>query len=193
MRNMPNYSIYCGSANDPELNTYPSQYGELTIVKLWNHRCSLEFRNDTKNLMWIGTYHELNEPYFKGWKQVAISESPQEFKLETAAGYKTYHGYKNQYSMNSFGEVTVIGCIRRDDESVFPEMSAEDNTIAVLPQGYRPNEWLSVGGVLRFPSVEPKPCLVFIKNTGEISALIGAGMANQYKVIEFHVTYVATK
>lgn len=81
VRNMPNYSIYCGSANDPELNTYPSQYGELTIVKLWNHRCSLEFRNDTKNLMWIGTYHELNEPYFKGWKQVATTESPQVYKL----------------------------------------------------------------------------------------------------------------
>ena len=117
---------------------------------------------------------------------VALCVAPEVHDLPLANGWLTYGTSINWYSKDQFGQVTV--CFRLKSTS---ETDCNGVEIAVLPEGFKPQNGVTVPGLITFANYTRMPCHVDINANGVVQLYADGSIPSDQKVIkltcaEFH-------
>ena len=110
---------------------------------------------------------------------VALCVAPEVHDLPLANGWLTYGTSINWYSKDQFGQVTV--CFRLKSTS---ETDCNGAEIAVLPEGFKPQNCVTVPGLITFANYTRMPCHVDINANGVVQLYADGSVPSNQKVIE---------
>ena len=113
------------------------------------------------------------------WYEVARCVVPEVHDLPLADGWLTYGTSINWYSKDQFGQVTV--CFRLKSTSATDCNGVE---IAVLPEGFKPQNGVTVPGLITFANYTRMPCHVDINANGVVQLYADGSIPSDQKVIE---------
>lgn len=110
---------------------------------------------------------------------VALCVAPEVHDLPLANGWLTCGTSINWYSKDQFGQVTV--CFRLKSTS---ETDCNGVEIAVLPEGFKPQNGVTVPGLITFANYTRMPCHVDINANGVVQLYADGSIPSDQKVIE---------
>lgn len=114
-----------------------------------------------------------------GWLHLANQIPPDIHELPLADGWQTYGTSINWYSKDQFGQVTV--CFRLKSTS---ETDCNAAVIAVLPEGFKPQNSITTPGLITFANYTRMPCHVDINANGVVQLYADGSVPSNQKVIE---------
>ena len=118
-------------------------------------------------------------PKWEDWTAIALCAAPEVHDLPLADGWQTYGTSINWYSRDQFGQVTV--CFRLKSTS---ETDCNGVEIAVLPEGFKPQNGVTVPGLITFANYTRMPCHVDINANGVVQLYADGSIPSDQKVIE---------
>ena len=123
----------------------------------------------------------------------ANKNSVMSYELLLTSDYEPYIGYENAYTKDDSGMVCLIACFKRKDGQKFPLLggSGNDNQVAVMPEGFRPQCSISFTGNLRLGGTGADVLNVWVLDTGSVQILVPQSVADQYQVAQFSIHYPA--
>lgn len=118
-------------------------------------------------------------PKWEDWTAIALCAAPEVHDLPLADGWQTYGTSINWYSRDQFGQVTV--CFRLKSTS---ETDCNGVEIAVLPEGFKPQNGVTVPGLITFANYTRMPCHFDINANGVVQLYADGSIPSDQKVIE---------
>ena len=127
-------TLYCvvNSATSGNADIYPAAYGTLSIVKEEHYRVVVKYYAYLGDVIWVGQYYDT---LWKGWKQLATTETPQEYDLPLGPNVSAQ---SVKYFKDGCGKVGVNGVFS------FNAAPSAAQLIGTLPMGFRPSSSKSI-------------------------------------------------
>lgn len=138
--------------------------------------CSIIYIVHAGKSVWI---QNTDQGEWANWVQLAKCETPDIHEIPLANGWQTYATSINWYSKDQFGQVTV--CFRLKSTS---ETDCNEVEIAVLPEGFKPQNSVTVPGLITFANYTRVPCHVDINANGVVQLYADGSVPSNQKVIE---------
>ena len=172
---------WCGkdTANTPYkagLTDYTQGIALCTAGSAEEKWCSIIYIVHAGKSVWI---QSTDQGGWANWVQLAKCETPEIHKLPLANGWQTHGTSINGYSKDQFGQVTV--CFRLKSTS---ETDCNEVEIAVLPEGFKPQNSVTVPGLITFANYTRVPCHVDINANGVVQLYADGSVPSNQKVIE---------
>ena len=118
-------------------------------------------------------------PKWEDWTAIALCAAPEVHDLPLADGWQTYGTSINWYSKDQFGQVTV--CFRLKSINA---TDCNEALIAVLPEGFKPQNGITMPGLITFESYTRVPCHIDINANGGVQLYADGSAPSNQKVIE---------
>lgn len=118
-------------------------------------------------------------PKWEDWTSIALCIEPEVHDLPLADGWQTYGTSINWYSKDQFGQVTV--CFRLKSINA---TDCDGAQIAVLPEGFKPQNGITMPGLITFANYTRVPCHVDINANGVVQLYADGSAPSNQKVIE---------
>lgn len=138
--------------------------------------CSIIYISHAEKSIWI---QSTDQGRRTNWVQLAKCETPEIHELPLANGWQTHGTSINWYSKDQFGQVTV--CFRLKSTS---ETDCNEVEIAVLPEGFKPQNSVTVPGLITFANYTRVPCHVDINANGVVQLYADGSVPSNQKVVE---------
>lgn len=164
---------------DPHTTDTPCEgywCAELTLHAPSNQWRVLYVTNVVTLERWFNIY---NIDHWIGWRQVSLAVTPEVHDLPLADGWQTHATSISWYSKDQFGQVTVYFRLKSTSETDCNEVE-----IAVLPEGFKPQNGVTMPGLITFANYTRVPCHVDINANGVVQLYADGSVPSDQKVIE---------
>ena len=153
---------------------------EVLANSAWNVGVTQRFIDFETRRMFIRSNHPLEGGWvWYDWVEVAQCVVPEVHDLPLADNWQAFGTSKNWYCKDQFGQVTVCFRLKSINATDYNEA-----LIAVLPEGFKPQNGITMSGLITFESYTRVPCHIDINANGGVQLYADGSAPSNQKVIE---------